>query len=734
MLVRRQARAAAAWALGAARSANRTALRQSPAGILARLRRVRQRRVLPATAAVHADEYGFLLARLIDAATLHRARTLAASAAVATHEVLISNGWVSEADYVRAVADHVGLPAADGTPLAELSPSASYPPWPSVMAGIFEGREVVAVEARSFAPRILRSIAATSRTRRKRFVLATRAEIARAMDRQRAPALLDVAINGLWRRSGDMSARTRHPTWQVLLLAVLAGLTIGGLLAAPEMAVAALAALLALPFCCVVLIRCCAVSELLRPSRRKAHPAGMRTDDARLPVYTVVVALYREAEVLPGLVRALAALDYPAAKLQVLLALESDDLETRRVAESLDLQGNVALVMVPDRGPRTKPKALNYALGLARGEFVVVYDAEDLPQPDQLRRALALFHGAGPELACVQAQLDIYNADANWLTRQFTLEYAALFSAILPALERLNIPLPLGGTSNHFRADVLRRIGAWDPYNVTEDADLGFRIARHGFRTATLASSTWEEAPEQFGNWLRQRTRWIKGWMQTYLVHNRQPRRILRELGWMRWLGLHVLMGSILLSILVHPWGCMLLLIEAANGRLFAEASDPVQQWLWWMAVLNLGLGYASAMLLGALAAVRNGRPGLAKHSLLTPLYWLLISCAGYRALFQLVRSPYLWEKTKHGTSTTARTPPRLRQGAFHRVGIVGNGQGANPEASEGPWRMSVDLSGSHTSIDVNDKLKTYNLFHKLMRATIVLVIAILIFMAWYLV
>ncbi len=661
MLVRRQARA-----VREAPSANRTTLRQRPAGILARLRHVRQRRVSPAAALVADHEYGFLLTRLIDVATLHRACGLAASSAVPVHEVLISNGWVSEADYVCAVAARVGLPAVDGAPLAELSPAAAYPPCPSVMSGIFQGREVVAVEARSFPPHILRSIAAGANAQRKRFVLATRAEIARATDRQRAPALMDAAVNGLWRQSEEMSARTPHPAWQVLLLVIPVGLMTGGVFAAPDITIPALAALLALPFFCVVLIRCCAISELLRPPPwSKSLARSARLDDASLPVYTVLVALYREADVLPGLIHALASLDYPAARLQILLALECDDLETRRVAEALDLPGNVTIVVVPDRGPRTKPKALNYALGLARGDFVVVYDAEDLPQPDQLRRAHALFQSAGPRLACVQAQLDIHNAGANWLTRQFALEYAALFAAILPALERLNIPLPLGGTSNHFRADVLRRIGAWDPYNVTEDADLGFRIAREGFDTATLASSTWEEAPEDFGNWFRQRTRWIKGWMQTYLVHSREPRRILRELGWKRWLGLHVLMGSILLSILVHPWGYLLLLVDWANGRLFAEASSPVQQWLWWIAALNLGLGYASAMMLGALAAVRKGQPGLAKHSLLTPLYWLLISCAGYRAILQLVRSPYLWEKTAHGTSQITHARPAARRLRF---------------------------------------------------------------------
>jgi cellulose synthase/poly-beta-1,6-N-acetylglucosamine synthase-like glycosyltransferase len=754
MLVRRQARAAAAWALGEARSANRTALRQSPAGILARLRRARQRRLLPAAAPLTDDDYGFLLGRLIDGATLRRAGFLATRWGVSTHEVLISTGWVLDADYVSALAAHVMLPAVEGRPLGELSPSASYPPWPSVVAGILDGRDVVAVEARSFAPNILRSIAAAGSGRRKRFVLATRAEIARAVDRQRAPALMDLAVNGLWRRSEDLSARMPHALWQTLFVVSLVGLMIGSVVAAADVALPAIAALLALPFLCVVLVRCCAVAELLRPpARPRVQALANLGDDASLPVYSVLVALYREADVLPGLVRALAALDYPAAKLQVLLALEKDDHETLRVAEALDLPGNFEIVRVPDRGPRTKPKTLNYALGLARGEFVVVYDAEDLPQPDQVRRALAIFSAAGPEVACVQAQLDIHNAHTNWLTRQFTLEYAALFAAILPALERLNIPVPLGGTSNHFRAGTLRRIGAWDPYNVTEDADLGFRIAREGFVTTTLQSSTWEEAPQQLGNWFRQRTRWIKGWMQTFLVHNRAPRRILRDLGWKRWIGLNVLMGSILLSILVHPWCYLLLIVEGASGRLFVEATGHVQRWLWWIAVLNLGLGYASAMMLGALAAIRIGRPELAKQALLTPIYWLLISCAGYRALIQLVRSPYLWEKTQHGAGAAAHVSPgvaasavaagpRMRQmqsgaqilGAFHCVGIVRNGQASDPEPSEGQWRMSVDLSGSHSSIDVNDKMKTYNLFHKLMRATIVLVILILIFMAWYLV
>jgi len=222
-------------------------------------------------------------------------------------------------------------------------------------------------------------------------------------------------------------------------------------------------------------------------------------------------------------------------------------------------------------------------------------------------------------------------------------------------LQRLGLPVPLGGTSNHFRTDLLRRIGAWDPYNVTEDADLGIRIARAGLTTATLDSTTWEEVPASLGNWMTQRTRWIKGWMQTYLVHTREPVRLLRDLGPRRWAGLHVLMGGILLSVLMHPLCYLLLAYDAANGRLFEEPGGHVQYWFWWVAAFNLGVGYASAMIVGALAVARRGRADLAVHALFMPVYWLLISFAGYRALFQLVQKPYLWEKTEHGARLRRR-------------------------------------------------------------------------------
>lgn len=602
-----------------------------------------------ARADVSGDEYGFLVGRHIDAATLRRAESLSRRWAVPVHEALIALGWMAEPDYVRALAGHLGMSAVAGRELKPAFPSASSPTWPKVVSATLDGDAVVAIEARSFSPRVLASLSGNPASA-ARFVLATRQEIDGCARVQYAPMLLDRAVNGLWRTAAELSARTPHRLWQPMVLALLSGLSIGSFVVAPELAAAALATVLAIPFLCVVLLRAAAMLEILNPVPAPDRTASLsEADDAALPVYSLMIPLYREAHVLASLANGLSMFDYPAAKLQVLLVLEQDDVETLNAAEKLDLPGNFEIVLVPSGGPRTKPKALDFALGLVRGEFVAVYDAEDMPEPDQARRALAVFRSASPKLACVQARLNVYNPDASWLTRQFTLEYSALFDAILPALQRLGLPVPLGGTSNHFRTELLRRIGAWDPYNVTEDADLGVRIARAGLTTATLGSTTWEEAPARLGNWMTQRTRWIKGWMQTYLVHTREPGRVLRELGLRAWVGLHVLMGGILLSVLVHPLCYLLLAFETVNGRLFAEPESAVQYWLWWVAVFNLGVGYASAMLVGALAVARRGRADLALHALLMPAYWLLISVAGYRALIQLVRAPYLWEKTEHG-------------------------------------------------------------------------------------
>jgi cellulose synthase/poly-beta-1,6-N-acetylglucosamine synthase-like glycosyltransferase len=343
----------------------------------------------------------------------------------------------------------------------------------------------------------------------------------------------------------------------------------------------------------------------------------------------------------------LAALDYPAEKLEILVLLESDDEETIQAARAARPPATVRLVIVPDAKPKTKPKACNVGLLLARGELLVIYDAEDRPGPQQLRKAVAAFERAGERTVCVQARLRYWNFASNILTRMFDLEYGYWFGTMLPGLDRLGLPIPLGGTSNHFRVSALRKLGGWDPHNVTEDADLGLRAAVEGYRVGVIDSNTDEEACAQLRPWIRQRTRWIKGYMQTTLVHTRSPRRLIRQVGVLDTLGFLLLIAGTPLTFLLAPtmW------IGTAMWFAFGEPHMPLVDsgTFWTIALINLIVGNGVMIALNMMAAVRRHGWRAAPYALLNPLYWVLHSFAAWRALVQLIHKPFYWEKTPHG-------------------------------------------------------------------------------------
>ena len=306
------------------------------------------------------------------------------------------------------------------------------------------------------------------------------------------------------------------------------------------------------------------------------HLEPLRLSDAALPEFTILVPLFREITVVRQILDSVAAIDYPADRLDVKIVLEENDRETVDYVRDCILPQHFEVIVVPACKPQTKPKALNYALNFARGDLIAVFDAEDVPDPRQLRLAAGVFAKAPADLACVQARLDFFNASDNWLTRQFAIEYAVLFRRLLPVLASLSLPLPLGGTSNHFRSDILRKVGGWDPHNVTEDADLGLRLARLGYRTGVIDSETSEEANCAPGNWMQQRARWLKGWMQTWLVHMRQPIRLYRELGWTGFLAMQAWLGGLIFSSLVHPFFLAYTIWLMVRGEFFPERADLI--------------------------------------------------------------------------------------------------------------------------------------------------------------
>jgi glycosyltransferase XagB len=507
--------------------------------------------------------------------------------------------------------------------------------------------------------------------------LMTRQGLIDAIGRTYGGSLVKRAAFGLKARQPHFSAATGAELWQLATLAAAAGLALGVAIVSLRDAVVAAGAILSLAFLLAVLIRFAAALHLLsgraqyssdKCSSDKCSGGAEQVapccdaDDPTLPAYSVLVPVHREERVLPTLVAALKRLEYPKEKLDIKIIVEAGDHATIAAAQALDLGADgIDLIIAPQGGPQTKPKALNYALAFATGEHLVIYDAEDQPDPKQLLKAAARFRAASHKMACLQAALIFHNHQENWLAKQFTIEYASLFDGILPMLGARRLPLPLGGTSNHFRVDALKAVGGWDPHNVTEDADLGMRLYRAGYVAETLDSTTYEEAACQLGNWIRQRTRWLKGWMQTYLVHMRRPVQLFKELGPGGFLAFQGYFAGIIVSALAHPWFHLLLLRDIISGALFEASLTPLQAPFWIIAGFNFFFGYASSLSLGWLAVRKRGMTRLASQVLFIPLYWLLVSVAAYRALHQLIKAPFYWEKTEHGLS--ALTTLRLDAG-----------------------------------------------------------------------
>ena len=387
----------------------------------------------------------------------------------------------------------------------------------------------------------------------------------------------------------------------------------------------------------------------------QTDPAPHDATPARLPVITILIPLFRERAIAQHLLTRLEALDYPRALLDVCLVMEASDHTTRDALGRAKLLTWMRLITVPDGTIKTKPRALNYALDFARGSIIGVYDAEDAPAPDQLRVVAHRFANAAPSVACLQGILDYYNSAANWLTRCFTIEYAAWFRVILPGYARMGLVVPLGGTTLFFRRDILEKLGGWDAHNVTEDADLGIRLARHGYRTEFINTVTQEEANGRFWPWIKQRSRWLKGYAITYTVHMRSPVRLWRDLGAWRFFGLQVLFAGTLAQFLLSPLLLSFWLLPLGLPHPVADIlPTPV---FWGMVILFVGIEVAH-LGIAWIAVKRADKRWLWKWAITFQGYFPLATIAAYKGLLELAWKPFYWDKTAHGVLMTRPNAP----------------------------------------------------------------------------
>lgn len=487
--------------------------------------------------------------------------------------------------------------------------------------------------------------------RRHHLCVATPREIRRALIERWSGVLTERAVGAILDRDPAQSAATPGFGRLVAASGVLGlwGVSLGS--SEPRLLAAWTAVFLAIGLLRIL------VAEI-RPPRPPPVIA-----EAALPRYAVLVPVYREAEVVEDLVAALLRLDYPRDRLAIRLVVEADDLDTRRVAErAVACDAAVDVVVVPPSRPRTKPKALNFALATVDAALVTIYDAEDRPDPDQLRRAVAAFAAGPPDLAVVQAALEIDHApsDRSWLVRQFEIEYAMLFHGLLPWLAERRLFLPLGGTSNHFRRDVLVAVGGWDPHNVTEDADIAVRLVRAGWHSGVVASRTREEAPTAPRQWLSQRTRWMKGWIQTWCVHMRAPLRLHREMRMIDAVAFHaVLTGQILSAVSFLPSVVILGLQITGVLPLFGDQTLDADV-LCLSALGAFATGVLGTFILAMTVVPRAGRHLHLFDVLTMPVYWCGISLAVYAAIVEFALAPHRWNKTQHGRATrVAAVDPR---------------------------------------------------------------------------
>jgi len=461
--------------------------------------------------------------------------------------------------------------------------------------------------------------------------------------------ILDESINGLRRRTPQMSAYRTFSTGQLRVLVVGVVVIVVALVFQPLPALLALNLVVTVIYFSATLYKFhLAWRSLLQPALIQVSDAEARAiPDSELPLYTILVPAYHEAPVIAQILAAINSLEYPPTRMEVKILLEEDDTETTMAAVQARSGSHVEIVSIPCGMPRTKPKACNYGLLLSQGELVTIFDAEDQPEPLQLRRAVAAFRRLAPSIVCLQCKLSYHNPTQNLITRWFTIEYGTWFSMLLPTLAEAGGPVPLGGTSMHIRRSVLTSVGAWDAHNVTEDADLGIRLNRLGYKTAVLDSTTYEEANSDFINWVKQRSRWYKGYLQTWLVHMRNPLELWSRLGPRGFMRFNLLLGATPVVALLNPLFWLLTVLWFSGKPPFIQTLFPA--WLYFPGMFCMILGNFTVFYLGVITLRLTGYTNLLVAIVCSPIYWVMMSIAAVKAFIQLVLDPWFWEKTTHG-------------------------------------------------------------------------------------
>ena len=587
--------------------------------------------------------------RWVDPGNLVKALAMQAREAAHLGDILLAHGWISEASLMAALCQQWHAEAID--------PRLSWPD--PRLIDLFGAEACLREGLLPWCRAGAATVVATSRP--DRF-----AGIRPRLEQIFGPVLmalaresdLHAAILATRQSTLNLNAETKVPLaescrpWNTSRLrrqaaGVGAGLIFLAAMVPAALAFAVLAWSVATLIVCTGLKLAAVLATLNGHWRGRAPlPAAVPTSIARLPVVSIMVPMFREGDIARRLIDRLGRLDYPRELLDIVLVVEAEDELTRSALALQTLPRWMRVVTVP-RGPlKTKPRALNFALQFCRGSIIGIYDAEDAPEPAQVHKIVRRFHERGPQVACLQGILDFYNPRRNWLSRCFTMEYATWFRVVLPGMDRMGLAIPLGGTTLFFRREALENVGGWDAHNVTEDADLGLRLARYGYRTELVDTVTEEEANCRAWPWVKQRSRWIKGYAMTYAVLMRDPVLLWRQLGPRQFIGTQILFLGSLSQALLAPflwtfWLAFFGLWHPMASMIGPYGMTGLASLFVLSEAINLFAGFC------ALSGPRHRSLRLWLPSLM--LYFPLATFAAYKAFYELLTLPFYWDKTSHG-------------------------------------------------------------------------------------
>jgi cellulose synthase/poly-beta-1,6-N-acetylglucosamine synthase-like glycosyltransferase len=594
-----------------------------------------------------------LLAGRITLGQLNNALALARSSNIRLGRALVHRGFISEAELYAFLAHQSHLPLFDLTS-AKLSEKAAR-----MLSAEEERREGLLplaidddrIYLAMVDPLNEQGKGSVERALGKKVtpILVSENDFDLAMERLYREDYLDQSTSDLLKRAPDDSAFHVFSQGQILTLIVLGIVCLFWLIWNPINFIVVINSLISIFYLLFSGYKAIIITKALKTDLEVelSDEEVNEIDDRDLPIYTVLVPVYKEASVLPEILNCLSNMDYPNTKLDIKILMEANDKDTIDAFFLATPPDFIHPVVVPDAQPKTKPKACNYGLIHARGEFLVIFDAEDLPDRDQLKRAVVAFRKVPAEVVCIQAKLNYYNRTQNVLTQWFTSEYSMWFDLLLPGLDASRAPIPLGGTSNHFKTFSLIEVGAWDPYNVTEDADLGIRLYKRGYRTRIMDSTTYEEANSQIGNWIRQRSRWVKGYIQTWLVHMRHPLGLLRELGPRAFFSFQLLVGGTFFSLLMNPIYWLMTMAWYFYKWDLIETIYPSA--IFFAGAICLYIGNFVFTYANIAGAIRRKYYDMVRIALFSPAYWGLMSVGAWKGFIQLLTKPHFWEKTIHG-------------------------------------------------------------------------------------